>query len=127
MNIPEDLMYSADHQWIRVEEDGVIRIGVTDYAQDALGEVVFVDLPEIDLEIEKGNMLGEVESSKSVSEISAPMSGKIIEINDDLEVYPMKINEDPYGEGWICLMRTDGSNPIDVLLDADSYRLILEG
>ena len=72
-------------------------------------------------------MLGEVESSKSVSEISAPMSGKIIEINDDLEVYPMKINEDPYGEGWICLMRTDGSNPIDVLLDADSYRLILEG
>ncbi len=89
MNIPDDLLYSEDHQWVRVEEDGLIRVGITDYAQDALGEVVFVDLPEIDLLIEKGEILGEVESSKSVSEISAPLTGRVFEVNDDLELHPM--------------------------------------
>lgn len=127
MNIPEDLMYSEDHQWVRIEEDGFIRVGVTDYAQDALGEVVFVDLPEIDQLIEIGGILGEVESSKSVSEISAPLSGKVFEVNDDLELHPMKINDDPYGEGWICLMLRDDLGPVSGLLNADSYRLFLEG
>ena len=127
MNIPDELMYSEDHQWVRIEENGFIRIGVTDYAQDALGEVVFVDLPEIDLLIEKGSVLGEVESSKSVSEISAPLTGRVFEVNDDLESNPMKINEDPYGEGWICLMIRDESDPVSGLLDADSYRSLLEG
>ena len=127
MNIPDDLLYSEDHQWVRVEEDGLIRVGITDYAQDALGEVVFVDLPEIDLLIEKGEILGEVESSKSVSEISAPLTGRVFEVNDDLELYPMKINDDPYGEGWVCLMNRDDLDPISGLLDANSYRLLLEG
>ena len=122
MNIPDDLMYSEDHQWVRMEEDGLIRVGVTDYAQDALGEVVFVDLPEVDLLIEKGEILGEVESSKSVSEISAPLTARVFEVNDDLELHPMKINDDPYGEGWVCLMNTEDSGPISGLLDADSYR-----
>ena len=126
MNIPDDLMYSEDHQWVRLEEDGLIRVGITDYAQDALGEVVFVDLPEVDLLVEKGGVLGEVESSKSVSEISSPFTGRVSEVNDDLEFHPMKVNEDPYGEGWICLMSRDDSNPIVGLLEPDSYRLLLE-
>ena len=127
MNIPDDRMYSEDHQWVRLEEDGLIRVGITDYAQDALGEVVFVDLPEVDLLVEKGGVLGEVESSKSVSEISSPFTGRVSEVNDDLEFHPMKVNEDPYGEGWICLMSRDDSNPIVGLLEPDSYRLLLEG
>ena len=127
MNIPDDLMYSEDHQWVRLEEDGLIRVGITDYAQDALGEVVFVGLPEVDLLVEKGGVLGEVESSKSVSEISSPFTGRVSEVNDDLEFHPMKVNEDPYGEGWICLMSRDDSNPIVGLLEPDSYRLLLEG
>ena len=127
MNIPDDLMYSEDHQWVRLEEDGLIRVGITDYAQDALGEVVFVDLPEVDLLVEKGGVLGEVESSKSVSEISSPFTGRVSVVNDDLEFHPMKVNEDPYGEGWICLMSRDDSNPIVGLLEPDSYRLLLEG
>ena len=106
MNIPDDLLYSEDHQWVRVEEDGLIRVGITDYAQDALGEV---------------------ESSKSVSEISAPLTGRVFEVNDDLELHPMKINDDPYGEGWVCLMNRDDLDPISGLLDANSYRLLLEG
>ena len=127
MNIPDDLMYSEDHQWVRLEEDGLIRVGITDYAQDALGEVVFVGLPEVDLLVEKGGVLGEVESSKSVSEISSPFTGRVSEVNDDLEFHTMKVNEDPYGEGWICLMSRDDSNPIVGLLEPDSYRLLLEG
>ena len=127
MNIPDDLMYSEDHQWVRLEEDGLIRVGITDYAQDALGEVVFVDLPEVDLLVEKGGVLGEVESSKSVSEISSPFTGRVSEVNDDLEFYPMKVNEDPYGEGWICLMSGEESDPISGLLDSGSYRSLLEG
>ena len=127
MNIPDDLMYSEDHQWVRLEEDGLIRVGITDYAQDALGEVVFVALPEVHLLVEKGGVLGEVESSKSVSEISSPFTGRVSEVNDDLEFHPMKVNEDPYGEGWICLMSRDDSNPIVGLLEPDSYRLLLEG
>ena len=127
MNIPDDLMYSEDHQWVRMEDDGLIRVGITDYAQDALGEVVFVDLPEIDLLVEKGGALGEVESSKSVSEISAPLTGRVSEVNDDLESNPGKINDDPYGEGWLCLISGDQSDPINELLDPDSYRSLLEG
>jgi glycine cleavage system H protein len=127
MNIPDDLMYSEDHQWVRVEDGGLIRVGITDYAQDALGEVVFVDLPEIDLLVEKGGALGEVESSKSVSEISAPLTGRVSEVNDDLESNPGKINDDPYGEGWLCLISGDQPDPIGELLDPDSYRSFLEG
>ncbi len=127
MNIPDDLMYSEDHQWVRMEDGGLIRVGITDYAQDALGEVVFVDLPEIDLLVEKGGALGEVESSKSVSEISAPLTGRVSEVNDDLELNPGKINDDPYGEGWLCLISGDQSDPINELLDPDSYRSLLEG
>jgi len=127
MNIPDDLMYSEDHQWVRMEDGGLIRVGITDYAQDALGEVVFVDLPEIDLLVEKGGALGEVESSKSVSEISAPLPGRVSEVNDDLESNPGKINDDPYGEGWLCLISGDQPDPISELLDPDSYRSLLEG
>ena len=127
MNIPDDLMYYEDHQWVRMDEEGLIRVGITEYAQDALGEVVFVDLPEIDQLVERGGVLGEVESSKSVSEISSPFTGRVSEVNDDLEFHPVKVNEDPYGEGWICLMSRDDSNPIVGLLDPDSYRLLLEG
>ena len=101
MNIPEDLRYSPEHEWVRVEGTRA-RIGITDYAQDALGDIVFVDLPSVGSAVEQGGQFGEVESTKSVSEIYAPLSGTVAAVNDALTANPERINQDPYGEGWIC-------------------------
>ncbi len=101
MNVPEDLRYSNDHEWARTEGDRV-RVGITDYAQDALGDVVFVDLPAVDQAVEAGGLLGEVESTKSVSELYAPVAGAVVAVNAALSDVPEKLNADPYGEGWIC-------------------------
>ncbi len=101
MNIPEELRYSPEHEWVRVEGTRA-RIGITDYAQDALGDIVFVDLPTVGTEVEQGGQLGEVESTKSVSEIYTPLAGTVTAVNDALNSTPERINEDPYGEGWIC-------------------------
>lgn len=121
MNIPDDLRYSPEHEWVRVEGTRV-RVGVTDYAQDALGDIVFVDLPAVGSEIEAGAQLGEVESTKSVSEIYAPVAGTVTAVNDALTGGPERINQDPYGEGWICeLELAPGADP-DALLDAAAYR-----
>lgn len=125
MDIPDDLRYATDHEWARAE-DGRIRVGITDYAQDALGDVVFVDLPEVGAQVDVNAAFGEVESTKSVSEIYAPLSGRIVEVNAELAENPERLNEDPYGEGWICVIEPDDSSQLDDLLDADGYRAMIE-
>ena len=124
MNVPDDLAYSSDHEWIRAD-GGRARIGITDYAQDALGDVVYVQLPEVGASVQAGDAVAEVESTKSVSDIYAPVSGTIVEVNADLADAPERLNDDPYGEGWIFVIETaDGSTE---LLDAEAYRTLIDG
>ena len=126
MNAPDDLRYSTDHEWARLE-DGKVRVGITDYAQDTLGDVVFVQLPEAGARVEAGGTFGEVESTKSVSDLYAPLAGTITEVNGDLVDAPNRLNEDPYGEGWICVIEPDDAGQLDQLLDADGYRALVDG
>jgi glycine cleavage system H protein len=126
MDIPPELRYSSDHEWVRVE-GGRVRVGITDYAQDALGDVVFVDLPEVGTEVEQGGTCSEVESTKSVSEIYAPVSGTIVEVNGELADSPQRLNEDPYGEGWIFIVEPSDTAQVEGLLDAEGYRALIEG
>ncbi len=126
MNVPEELRYSSDHEWVRVE-DGRVRIGITDYAQDALGDVVFVQVPEVGAAASVGDTVGEVESTKSVSELYAPVAGTVIEVNADLESNPELLNSDPYGAGWIALVEPSDASSVGSLLDADAYRSLTEG
>jgi glycine cleavage system H protein len=121
MQIPDDLRYSSDHEWARASSD-VVRVGITDYAQDALGDVVFVDLPKVGSTVRAGGAIGEVESTKSVSEIYAPVSGTVSAVNGALSSAPETVNADPYGEGWICEITTSDSSEFDELLDAASYQ-----
>ena len=125
MTLPADLRYSSEHEWARAEGNRV-RIGITDYAQDALGDVVFVALPEVGSEVEAGQTLGEVESTKSVSELYAPVSGRGVEVNAALADATERINEDPYGEGWICDIELSDPASLEALLDADAYRQLIE-
>jgi glycine cleavage system H protein len=125
MNVPDELRYSSDHEWIRVEGDKV-RVGITDYAQDALGDVVFVQLPEVDQEVDAGAGIAEVESTKSVSDIYAPIAGTIVEVNADLEATPETLNSDPYGDGWIFVLAVADAAALDGLLDAEAYRALTE-
>ena len=120
MNTPDDLRYSEEHEWVRVECTRA-RIGITDYAQDALGDIVFIDLPAVGSEVEVGGQLGEVESTKSVSEIYAPLSGTVTAVNDALADAPETINHDPYGEGWICELELAAGADPDALLSAAAY------
>ena len=126
MNVPDDLRYSSDHEWVRPEGDK-IRIGITDYAQDALGDVVFVQTPEAGSAVGAGDSFGEVESTKSVSEIYAPVAGTVVEVNGDLEASPELVNSDPYGAGWIALLTPDDPAAVDALLDAAAYRQLTDG
>ncbi|MGH9183233.1 MAG: glycine cleavage system protein GcvH [Acidimicrobiales bacterium] len=126
MDVPQDLRYSSDHEWVR-REDGRVRVGITDYAQDALGDVVFVEVPAVGSTVTRGSALGEVESTKSVSEVYAPMSGRIVEANGELAEAPQLLNEDPYGEGWICLIDPTDLAELDDLLDAEAYHALIEG
>ena len=125
MIIPDDLRYSPEHEWVRVEGTRA-RIGITDYAQDALGDIVFVDLPSVGSTVEKGGQFGEVESTKSVSEIYAPVAGTVAAVNDALTSNPERINQDPYGEGWICEIRPAEGVALDELLSATAYRDLVE-
>ena len=126
MNIPDDLRYSSDHEWARLE-DGRVRMGVTDYAQDALGDVVFVQLPEPGTTVRCGETFSEVESTKSVSDVYAPVSGTVVEVNDLLTDAPERLNADPYGDGWICAIEPSDTSELDRLLDAEGYRALIEG
>ena len=123
--IPEGLIYTKEHEWIRVEGNEIV-VGITDYAQDALTDVVWVELPELGVSVKSMDSFANVESVKSVSEIYAPISGEVTEINEDLEDAPETVNTDPYGEGWICKMRMDDSGELDALLDAAAYKSLIE-
>ena len=125
MNVPDDLRYSTDHEWARLDGDRV-RVGITDYAQDALGDVVFVDLPAVGSHLAPGEPLGEVESTKSVSEIYAPVAGRVVSVNSDLTGSPERMNSDPYGEGWICEIELDDPDGLRSLLGSDAYRALTE-
>ncbi len=125
MNVPDDLRYTSDHEWTRIE-GGQLRMGITDYAQDALGDVVFVQLPEPGTKVAAGESFAEVESTKSVSDIYAPLSGTVVEINPDLADAPQRLNEDPYGEGWLCVIAPDDIEAEASLLDAEGYRKLIE-
>jgi len=126
MNVPDDLRYSSDHEWIR-SEDGTVRVGITDYAQDALGDVVYVEVPEVGTKVEANAKVSEVESTKSVSDIFAPVAGTVVEVNADLADAPERLNDDPYGEGWICVIRPDDPTQVDALLDAQAYSALIDG
>ena len=121
MKVPEDRRYTKDHEWALQEPDGRIRVGITDYAQDALGDVVFVQLPDPGTTVAAGGPCGEVESTKSVSEIYAPVPGTVVEVNNELDEAPQRLNEDPYGAGWICVIEPGSAGALDALLDADAY------
>ena len=127
MNVPDDLTYSSDHEWLRVEDDGKVRIGITDYAQDALGDVVYVELPDVGAEVSPGGSMSEVESTKSVSDVYAPVAGTVVEVNSDLADAPERLNEDPYGDGWICVIQMTEAGLPEGLLDAAGYRELTEG
>jgi glycine cleavage system H protein len=126
MHVPEDLRYSSDHEWVRVE-DSRIRVGITEYAQDALGDVVFVQVPEVGVTVEVGATMSEVESTKSVSDIYAPVAGTVVEVNNDLAEHPERLNEDPYGDGWICVIEPTEVQAVEGLLSAEGYRTLIEG
>jgi len=125
MRVPEELRYTEEHEWVAPGGDRV-RVGITDYAQDALGDIVYVQLPAVGTEVEAGALLGEVESTKSVSEVYAPLSGRVVAVNEALTEAPERINQDPYGEGWLCEVEPASADALDDLLDAASYRRLLE-
>ena len=126
MNVPDGLRYSKDHEWVRVEGD-VATVGITDYAQDALGDVVYVDPPMVGSALNAGDSFGEVESTKSVSELYAPISGTVASTNDELETEPEKLNVDPYGEGWICTVSMSDAGELNALMDAEAYQAFSAG
>jgi glycine cleavage system H protein len=125
MNVPENLRYTSDHEWARLEE-GRIRVGITDFAQDALGDVVFVDLPAAGTEVAVGGAVAEVESTKSVSQIYAPVTGTVVEVNEALREAPETLNADPYGAGWLCVIELADPGEVDNLLDAAAYKAVTE-
>ncbi len=123
--IPEDLRYTAEHEWVASDGSGPVRVGITHYAQDALGDIVYVELPEEGATVAAGDPFGEVESTKSVSEIYAPVAGKVVGRNDQLAEAPELINSDPYGQGWLVRVKLSDPSEIDSLLDVAAYRQLL--
>jgi glycine cleavage system H protein len=125
MNLPEELRYSKEHEWVRVEGTRAV-VGITDYAQDALGDVVYVQLPDAGLQVIANAQVAEIESTKSVSEVYAPVTGTVVEVNGTLEDQPEQVNSDPYGAGWIFAVELAEPGEVDALLDAAAYRAFLE-
>ncbi|MGI6620053.1 MAG: glycine cleavage system protein GcvH [Bacillota bacterium] len=125
MNYPEDLKYTKEHEWVRVD-NGKARVGVTFYAQDQLGDVVFVELPEVGTEIRAGAMFATVESVKAVSDVYAPVSGTIVEVNEALNDSPELVNEDPYNEGWMVVIELSDPSELDNLMDSTAYQKMVE-
>lgn len=125
-NVPSDLRYAKTHEWARREEDGTITVGITDHAQDALGDVVFVELPELDGHLNAGDEAGVVESVKAASDVYAPISGTVVAVNTALEEAPEQVNGDPYGEGWFFRLRPTDAAELEELLDAAAYTEVAE-
>ncbi len=124
MNIPEELRYTKDHEWVKIEGD-VATIGITDFAQGELGDIVYVDIETVDETIAQNEVFGSVEAVKTVSDLFMPLSGEIIEFNESLEDAPEKVNSDAYGEGWMIKMKITDTTEIDSLLDASGYKEII--
>jgi len=125
LEYPQDLRYTAEHEWVRAGSDGVARVGITSFAQDALGDVVYVSLPAVGDSVGAGESCGEVESTKSVSDIFAPLSGKIAAVNEMLDTAPELVNTDPYGEGWMYDVVLTDAKSVESLLDLAAYRALL--
>ena len=119
--VPEDLLYSSDHEWVRVEDE-TATIGITDFAQGELGDIVYVELPEIGDAVERGEVLGTIESVKSVSDLCSPVTGEVVEINEKLEGAPESVNDDPYAQGWLLTVRLSDVRELDELLAPSAYR-----
>jgi glycine cleavage system H protein len=126
MQVPQHLRYSSDHEWVSVEGTRA-RVGITDYAQDALGDVVYVQVPSIGASVSAGDSFGEVESTKSVSDVYAPVSGTVVAVNDALSSSPEALNQDPYGAGWLCEIEMADASQVDTLLDAAAYQALTAG
>jgi glycine cleavage system H protein len=118
---PEELKYAASHEWASLGDDNLVRMGISDFAQDALGDVVFVDVPEMGAVVNAGEPCSEVESTKSVSDVNAPVSGTIVAVNEALETNPELVNTDPYGEGWFAVIEASDTSELDTLLTATAY------
>lgn len=121
MKYPEELKYAASHEWASLGDDNLVRMGISDFAQDALGDVVFVDVPEMGAVVNAGEPCSEVESTKSVSDVNAPVSGTIVAVNEALETNPELVNTDPYGEGWFAVIEASDTSELDTLLTATAY------
>ncbi len=125
-DIPEDLKYTEDHEWVKIENGKAVRYGITDYAQSELGEIVYVELPEKDEVVEKGDMIGAVESVKTVSDLYTPVTGTIVKVNEELDDSPEIINEDPYGDGWIAVIELSDESELGSLISAEEYKLLMD-
>jgi glycine cleavage system H protein len=121
---PDDLKYTSEHEWVRSpgESEGSVRVGITDYAQDALGDIVYVSLPEVGTDVEEGSAIGELESTKSVSDVYAPLAGSVVARNESLEQTPELVNSDPYGAGWLFEVVPSDASAVDGLMDATTYQ-----
>jgi len=126
MQVPQHLRYTSDHEWVSVDGNRA-RVGITDYAQDALGDVVYVQVPTVGSAVTAGDSFGEVESTKSVSDVYAPVSGTVVAVNDSLSGAPEALNQDPYGNGWLCEIEMSDTSQFDALLDAAAYQALTAG
>ena len=125
MNVPKDLMYTNDHEWTKFDNK-IVTIGITDFAQGELGDIIFVELPDVGQEIEKDEAFGTIEAVKTVSDLVSPVTGKVVEINDDIEDSPELVNEDCYGKGWFVKIELNDANVKDGLLSAEDYQVIID-
>ena len=125
MDVPKELRYSAEHEWV-VVEDGIARVGITDYAQDQLGDVVYVELPEVETAVQKEEPFGVIESVKAVSDLFSPMSGTVVEVNIDLPSSPEMVNDDPYGDAWMIRIQVSEPDELEDLMDAEEYLAFVE-
>ncbi|QEM81898.1 glycine cleavage system protein GcvH [Halomonas binhaiensis] len=125
-SIPANLRYVDSHEWIQDNGDGTVTIGITDHAQESLGDVVFVELPEVGSSLNKGDEFGVIESVKAASDLYAPLDGEVVEVNEGLEDAPETVNDSPYGDGWILKLRIEDSSALDELLDADAYQAVVD-
>lgn len=126
MQIPEDLRYTENHEWIRAESDGAVTVGISEYAQDALGDIVYVDLPDVGRSVEAGESIAEVESTKSVNDVYAPISGVVATVNEPLMDAPELVNSDPFGAGWFVTITPADGETLEVLMDAAAYTAFTE-
>lgn len=125
-NIPKELKYASTHEWVRNEGDGIFTVGITEHAQDLLGDMVFVELPEVGANVAAGDDVAVCESVKAASDIYAPIAGEIVEVNEDLEDAPETVNNDPFGDGWLFKIKAEDPSEVESLLDAEGYQAVID-